>query len=107
MNSLALVVLIVVASLLVSGRGLKAIAEEQKPSAKINSTIKIGTDRYLVKYQLCAGKTTMPTQTVLVKSDSEQIKQFSKKVLAANTCAAYETKIKAKYPNLIKVQFVR
>lgn len=104
MNGFAIFALVVGASLLISGSGLKAFAAEQKPFAKITSIMKIGTEKHLVKYKVCAADKTLPTQTILVKSANDQIKQVSKKPLAANTCNTYETKIKAKYPNTIKVQ---
>jgi len=106
MNRLAILALVVAASLVISGSGLKAFAAEQKPSAKIVSIMKIGAEKYLVKYKICATDKTLPTQTILVKSANDQIKQVSKKPLAANTCNGYETKIKAKYPSTIKVQIL-
>jgi len=104
MNWLAMLALVVAASLVISGSGLKAFADDRKPSAKIVSIMKIGAEKYLVKYKICATDKTLPTQTILVKSANDQIKQVSKKPLAANTCSVYETKIKAKYANTIKVQ---
>ena len=104
MNWLAMLALVVAASLVISGSGLKAFADDRKPSAKIVSIMKIGAEKYLVKYKICATDKTLPTQTILVKSANDQIKQVSKKPLAANTCSVYETKIKAKYPSTIKVQ---
>lgn len=104
MNGFAILALVVGASLLISGSGLKAFAAEQKPFAKIMYVMKIGTEKHLVKYKVCTVDKTLPTQTILVKSANDQIKQVSKKLLAVNTCSTYETKIKAKYPNTIKVE---
>lgn len=104
MNGLAILALVVAASLVISGSGLKAFAAEQKPYSKIILVMKIGAEKYLVKYKVCAVDKTLPTQIILVKSGNDQVKQVSKKPLPANTCNSYETKIKAKYPNTISVQ---
>lgn len=106
MNRLAILALVVAASLVISGSGLKAFAAEQKSFAKVISIMKIGAEKYLVKYKVCAVDRTLPTQTILVKSGNDQVKQVSKKPLPANTCNSYETKIKAKYPNTINVQIL-
>lgn len=106
MSRFAILALVVGASLLISGSGLEAFAAEQKAFAKITSITKIGTEKHLVKYKVCAIDKTLQTQTILVKSTNDQVKQVSKKPLPANTCNTYETKIKAKYPSTIQVKLL-
>lgn len=106
MNCFAIFALVVAASLVISASNVNAFAAEQKGTAKIISIMKIGAEKYIVKYKVCATDKKLPTQTILVKSANEEIKQVSKKPLAANTCSSYETKIKAKYPNTIRVQLL-
>ncbi|HJJ22848.1 MAG TPA: hypothetical protein OQH54_03930 [Nitrosopumilus sp.] len=90
--------------------GTEAKPKEKKlsyePSAYIQSKIKIGTEKYLIKFNLCAGDKTLDKVMVLIKSQIEAIQVGSNKDVPANACRSYETQIFAKNPDNIFIEIL-
>ncbi|WP_297594382.1 plastocyanin [Nitrosopumilus sp.] len=84
-------------------------SEPKKPSdpyTSILSKTKIGDEKYLVKFNICAGDKIIDKAKVLVKSQIEAIQVGSNKDVPANSCRNYETQIFAKNPDNIFVEIL-
>lgn len=72
----------------------------------VRSITNIGNEKFLVKFDICAGDSYLDKAKVLVKSDIETILVGSDKDIAENSCRNYETLIYSKYPKDIEVEIV-
>lgn len=77
-----------------------------EPYTSILSKTNIGTEKYLVKFNICAGDKIIDKAKVLVKSQIEAIQVGSNKDVPENSCRNYETQIFAKNPDNIFVEIL-
>jgi hypothetical protein len=80
--------------------------EEKKIDVKILSSISIGSDKYLVKFQACAEKSPIQKPSFLIKSQFEQYLGLSSKVLQAGKCNDYHAQIKARQLSNVQIEYV-
>jgi hypothetical protein len=91
---------------LLSSAGLYQSVFAEEPTTKINYTIKIGPQKHLTNFTVCAGDEKMTNPKIIIQSPQE-IKEIAlKKVLHANTCQIYEIPINAKHANMISVEAI-
>lgn len=74
-----------------------------KGHTEILSTNDVGSEKFMVKFNACAGDQVITHANILLKSGLESIQIGSYKDIFANTCRTYESTIHAKHANLIKV----
>ena len=72
-----------------------------EPKANISSKIKIGNEKYDVKFNVCAGDKKIDKAKVLIKSQIESIEYGTTKDIPENACRSYNTQINAKNPDNI------
>lgn len=80
--------------------------EDFKTSVNIVSKTKVIRDKYVVKYDICAGKTVSEIPAVLVKSELDSHALVSKKSIPAHTCKSFDIWIDSKYADKIDVKIV-
>lgn len=78
----------------------------QEASVDIRSIINIGSEKSMIKFDICAGDVHLDKAKVLVKSDTETILIGSDKDVPKNSCRNYETQIYAKYPKNIEIEII-
>ncbi len=76
------------------------------PSVKITSSVNIGAEKFLVKFNVCAGDLAVDKAKILINSGIESIVIGSTKDIPANACRTYETQLHAKYPANIKASII-
>jgi hypothetical protein len=76
------------------------------PSVKINSIVEIGTSKYLVSFNLCAGTAGIDKAKVLVQSAIESVQVGSNKDIPPESCRTYETQINANFKDNIKINLI-
>lgn len=76
------------------------------PRILILSTINVGTEKYLIKINVCAGDKTLDKAKILIKSEIESVQIGTNKDIPANTCRSYETQINAKYTANIQASII-
>ena len=76
------------------------------PTVSIQSSTKTGTEKYFIKFNICAGDVTLDKAKVLIKSEIEAIEVGSNKDIPANACRTYETQLHAKHLDNIKISIV-
>ncbi len=88
----------------------KSKLEKQKlstePHVRILSSINVGTQKYLVKFNVCAGDLVLDKAKILIKTELESVEIGSTKDIPANSCRTYETQIHAKHTANIKANIV-
>ena len=72
-----------------------------EPKASISSKIKIGNEKYDVKFNVCAGEKKIGKAKVLIKSQIESIEYGTTKDIPENACRRYNAQINAKNPDNI------
>ncbi len=77
-----------------------------EPSVKIVSSINIGTEKFLVKFNVCAGDLIIDKAKILINSKIESVVIGSNKDIPANACRTYETQIHAKYKENIEASIM-
>lgn len=76
------------------------------PHVNILSSVNVGTEKYLVKFNVCAGDLPIDKAKILVRSEIESIEIGSSKDIPANACRTYETQLLAKYPANIRASII-
>ena len=76
---------------------------DTEPKATLLSKTKLGTNLYMAKFSICAGDVTIQKAKILVSSAIEAIQVGSNQDVPANTCRNYESPIRAKNVDNIKV----
>ena len=76
------------------------------PTVTILSSTKTGTEKYLIKFNICAGDLALDKAKVLIKSEIESVEVGSTKDIPANVCRNYETQLHAKHIDNIKISIV-
>lgn len=66
-------------------------------------SINVGTEKFLVHFNVCAGQDTIESPEVLLKSSLDTVQFQSTKAITANSCHSFESIIHAKYPSTIKI----
>ena len=84
----------------------KKLSTSDIKSVKILQKLKIGKERFYVKFQACASDVGIANPTFLIQTDLEKFLAKSSKILPANKCLAYTTDTGAKYSDAIGVKFV-
>jgi hypothetical protein len=88
----------------------KSKLEKQKlssePHVRILTSVNVGTQKYLVKFNVCAGDLALDKAKILVKSEIESVEIGSTKDIPANACRTYETQLHAKHTANIKATIV-
>ena len=77
-----------------------------EPHTEVRSIVNIGTEKSMIKFDICAGDEPLDKAKVLVKSDIEVILIGSDKDIPENSCRNYEALIYAKYPEDIEIEIV-
>jgi hypothetical protein len=77
-----------------------------EPHVTILSSVNVGTQKYLVKFNVCAGDLIVDKAKILIKSEIESVEIGSTKDIPANSCRTYETQVHAKHTANIKVSIV-
>ena len=72
-----------------------------EPTVNILSKIKIGDEKYDVKFNICAGDKKIDKAKVLIKSQIESVEYGTSKDVPENACRSYATQINAKNPDNI------
>ena len=75
-------------------------------SVKIVQKLKLGKDKYYVKFQACASDTGVTKPTFLVQTDLEKFLAKSSKNLPSHKCLSYSTEVASKYSDAIGLKFV-
>ena len=91
---------------LLSSAGLYQSAFAEDATSEVNYTIKIGNQKHLTNFTVCAGNQDMVNSKIIIQSSQETKEISLKKVLRANTCQIYEVSINAKHANTITVEIV-
>ena len=81
----------------------KAPKSDTEPQVSLLSKTKLSTDLYMAKFSICAGDVTIKKAKILVSSAIEAIQVGSNLDVPANTCRNYESPIRAKNVDNIKV----
>lgn len=76
------------------------------PHVMILSSINVGTEKYLIKFNVCAGDKTLDKAKILIKSEIEAVQIGSNKDIPANTCRTYESQIHAKHTANIQTSII-
>lgn len=76
------------------------------PRILVLSTINVGTEKYLIKFNVCAGDKTLDKAKILIKSEIEAVQIGTNKDIPANTCRTYETQINAKHTANIQTSII-
>lgn len=76
------------------------------PHTEVRSIQNIGTEKFMIKFDICAGDILLDKAKVLVKSDIEIILVGSDKDIQANSCRNYETQIYAIHPKNIEIEII-
>jgi len=77
-----------------------------EPTVTIQSSTKTGTEKYFIKFNICAGDLALDKAKVLIKSEIESVEVGSTKNIPANACRTYETQLYAKHIDNIKISIV-
>lgn len=77
-----------------------------EPTVTIQSSTKTGTEKYFIKFNICAGDAPLDKAKVLIKSEIESVEIGSTKDIPANSCRTYETQLHAKHVANIKASIV-
>jgi len=72
-----------------------------EPTVNILSKIKVGDEKYDVKFNICAGDKKIDKAKVLIKSQIESVEYGTSKDVPENACRNYATQINAKNPENI------
>ena len=73
---------------------------------KVRSTEQLGTETFMVQFDICAGDALLDKAKVLVKSDMETILVVSDKDMPPNSCRNYETRIYSTHLDHIEIEIV-
>ena len=88
----------------------KSKIEKQKlstePHVRILSSVNVGTEKYLVKFNVCAGDLAIDKAKILIRSEIEAVEIGSTKDIQPNSCRNYETQVHAKHSANIKASIV-
>lgn len=104
MKKLSTAFALIVTSILVSISGVSQSAFAEMALAEINYTVKVGKERFLTHFTVCAENEDIKNPTIIIETP-QQTKEISvKKVIPAETCQTYETIVHAKYANRITVE---
>ena len=76
------------------------------PTVSIQSSTKSGTEKYFIKFNICAGDLPLDKAKVLIKSEIESVEIGSTKDIPANSCRTYETQLHAKHLDNVKISIV-
>jgi len=82
----------------------KAATPEKKtflpgePYSQILSMVKLSSQKYLLKTKVCAGKESLISPVILIKSDLYTKQLTIGKVIPSGTCRAFESFVNAKSP---------
>lgn len=79
---------------------------DSKASAKIISKMKAIQGKYLVDFDICAGKIYLQIPAVLIKSEIDSFLVISKKSILAGTCKLFEIGIDSKHSDKIEIQII-
>jgi hypothetical protein len=80
--------------------------EDKMVDLKTLSILSIGQEKFMIKFQACATKSSIQQPSFLLKSKIEQYVGLSNKVLQAGKCNSYVTQIKATQSSNIQVEYV-
>lgn len=80
--------------------------QSTEPSVRVLSSVNVGTEKYMVKFNVCAGDLAIDKAKILIKSEIDSIEIGSSKDIPANSCRTYETQLLAKYVANIKASIV-
>lgn len=73
---------------------------------EVRSTEQLGTETFMVQFDICAGDAILDKAKVLVKSDMETILVVSDKDMPPNSCRNYETRIYSTHLDHIEIEIV-
>ncbi|QUC64023.1 plastocyanin [Nitrosopumilus sp. K4] len=76
------------------------------PYTEIRSTEQLGTETYMVQFDICAGDVLLDKIKVLVKSDVETILVVTDKDFLPNSCRNYETRIYSTHLDHIEIEII-
>lgn len=81
-------------------------SDDSKASAKIVTKMKAIQGKYLVDFNICAGKTYLQIPAVLLKSEIDSFLVISKKGIPIGTCKLFEVGIDSKHSDKIEIQVI-
>ena len=77
-----------------------------EPTVKITSTVSIGSEKFQVNFNVCAGDAVIDKAKVLIKSEIESVQYGTTKDIPENVCRTYSTQIHAKYATNIQIDIL-
>ncbi|MFB5597498.1 MAG: plastocyanin [Nitrosopumilaceae archaeon] len=77
-----------------------------EPHTEVRSIVNVGTEKFLIKFDICADDALLDKAKVLVKSDIETILVGSDKDIQPNSCRNYETLIYSIHPENIEIEII-
>ncbi len=80
-----------------------ANSEETEAYTELIYSVNVGTEKFLIHFNVCAGQNTIEFPEILLKSSLDTAQFQSTKAITANTCHSFESIIHAKYPSVIKI----
>lgn len=73
---------------------------------KVRSTEQLGTETFMVQFNICAGDIILDKAKVLVKSDMETVLVVTDKDILPNSCRNYETRIYSTHLDHIELEII-
>jgi len=73
---------------------------------EIQYSINLGTDRYFIHYNVCAGEKSIVSPSIILESEQDTVQVDSRKIIHEYTCQGFESIIDTKSPQLVKITFV-
>jgi len=76
------------------------------PYIKILYSINVGTEEYLIHYNVCAGEQAIQNPKILLESNYETVQYESTKIIYPYSCSGYESQIHTKSINMVKITLI-
>ncbi len=105
-TKLALISVLITASLaLYADQESYAFANSEETDAytELMYSVNVGTEKFLLHFNVCAGQNTIESPEILIKSSLDTVQFQSTKAIIANSCHSFESVIHAKSPSTIKI----
>jgi hypothetical protein len=73
---------------------------------EVHSTVQLGTETFMVQFDICVGDVILDKAKVLVKSDIDTILVVTDKGILPNSCRNYENRIYSTHLDHIEIEII-
>ncbi len=106
---LALITLLITTSMVIFANQESFASTNTKtlePYTELLYTVNVGTEKYVIHFNVCAGEEAIEFPEILIKSSLDAVQMKSTKSIYPHSCHSYESTINAKYPNTITITLI-